>query len=169
MREPAPAGTIRDRVRLFFDLFKLRIGFAIGLTALAGAVAVPGGGATAWQVAILVACVIAASFARNALRTVQIAEAAKERGARLIVFSDSPLAPISQLADALLLIRTESPSFIQSLTAVFSVVNGLVLTTSAQRGEEVTSRLAEIEELLRRFDVVLFAVVQNQLAKPQTS
>jgi heme o synthase len=57
---------MRDRARLFFDLFKLRIGFAIGLTALAGALAVPGHGAPAWQVAVLVACVIAASASAGA-------------------------------------------------------------------------------------------------------
>ena len=57
---------MRESVRLFFDLFKLRIGFAIGLTALAGALAVPGRPASAWQVAILVACVIAASASAGA-------------------------------------------------------------------------------------------------------
>jgi protoheme IX farnesyltransferase len=57
---------MRDRARIFFDLFKLRIGFAIGLTAFAGALAVPGHGAPAWQVALLVACVIAASASAGA-------------------------------------------------------------------------------------------------------
>ncbi|HQZ46072.1 MAG TPA: heme o synthase [Usitatibacteraceae bacterium] len=57
---------MRQRVRLFFDLFKLRIGFAIGLTALAGALAVPGATVDAWRVALLVACVIAASASAGA-------------------------------------------------------------------------------------------------------
>jgi protoheme IX farnesyltransferase len=55
-----------ERVRHFFDLFKLSIGFAIGLTALAGALAVPGRHSAAWQVALLVACVIAASASAGA-------------------------------------------------------------------------------------------------------
>ena len=66
MREDRLASPGPGPVRLFFDLFKLRIGFAIGLTALAGALAVPGGGAPAWQVALLVACVIAASASAGA-------------------------------------------------------------------------------------------------------
>ena len=57
---------MKDRAKIFFDLFKLRIGFAIGLTAFAGALAVPGSGAPAWQVAVLVACVIAASASAGA-------------------------------------------------------------------------------------------------------
>ncbi len=67
MSEDGHAGPMRDQVRLFFDLFKLRIGFAIGLTALAGALAVPGRQAAgAWQIALLVACVIAASASAGA-------------------------------------------------------------------------------------------------------
>jgi hypothetical protein len=46
---------MKDRAKIFFDLFKLRIGFAIGLTAFAGALAVPGSGAPAWQVGGFVA------------------------------------------------------------------------------------------------------------------
>jgi len=57
---------MREGARLFFDLFKLRIGFAIGLTALAGALAVPGAAAPAWRVALLVACVVAASASAGA-------------------------------------------------------------------------------------------------------
>jgi len=62
----APAGSLAGHARLFFDLFKLRIGFAIGLTALAGALAVPGAAVSAVQVAVLVACVVAASASAGA-------------------------------------------------------------------------------------------------------
>jgi len=44
MRDEGHADAKPGHVRLFFDLFKLRIGFAIGLTALAGALAVPAAG-----------------------------------------------------------------------------------------------------------------------------
>ena len=57
---------MKDRAKIFFDLFKLRIGFAIGLTAFAGALAVPGRSAPGWQVALLVACVVAASASAGA-------------------------------------------------------------------------------------------------------
>jgi protoheme IX farnesyltransferase len=57
---------MRENAKLFFDLFKLRIGLAIGLTAFAGAMATPGPRPAAWQVALLVACVIASSAAAGA-------------------------------------------------------------------------------------------------------
>ena len=48
-----------------FDLFKLRIGFAIALTALAGALVAPGPGG-AWRIAAIVAAVLVASAAAGA-------------------------------------------------------------------------------------------------------
>ena len=83
MSEDGHAGPMRDQVRLFFDLFKLRIGFAIGLTALAGALAVPGRQAAgAWQIALLVACVIAASASAGALTSTSSATSTRAWGAR---------------------------------------------------------------------------------------
>jgi protoheme IX farnesyltransferase len=61
-----PPRALPSRTRLFLNLFKLRIGVTIGMTALVGAVAVPGAGRSAWQVALLVACVIVASAAAGA-------------------------------------------------------------------------------------------------------
>jgi heme o synthase len=64
--ERSPPHAISSRVRLFLNLFKLRIGVTIGTTALVGALAVPGAGHSAWQVVLLVACVIVASAAAGA-------------------------------------------------------------------------------------------------------
>jgi protoheme IX farnesyltransferase len=63
---PAPPGPVGARLRLFLNLFKLRIGFTIGITALAGAVAIPGAGEAGWRVLLAVACVIVASSAAGA-------------------------------------------------------------------------------------------------------
>lgn len=52
-------------MRLFFDLFKLRIGFAIALTALAGSAVAPGS-ASGWQVAVAALAVLVASAAAGA-------------------------------------------------------------------------------------------------------
>ncbi|QJR14256.1 heme o synthase [Usitatibacter palustris] len=52
-------------MRLFLDLFKLRIGFAIALTALAGSMVAPGT-AGAWPVAIVTLAVLFASAAAGA-------------------------------------------------------------------------------------------------------
>lgn len=56
-----------DTFRLLFSVFKLRIGFAIMLTALAGMAVTPGAGPGAWQVAALALAVLLSSAAAGAL------------------------------------------------------------------------------------------------------
>jgi len=53
-------------MRLWFGLFKLRIGMLIAITALAGAAVTPGPSLTAWQYAVLGLSVLAASAAAGA-------------------------------------------------------------------------------------------------------
>ncbi|MGR2689727.1 heme o synthase [Pelomicrobium sp. P1] len=57
---------MRDGARLFFDLFKLRIGLPIGLTALAGLAVTPGPPLAGWQVAVLALAVVMASASAGA-------------------------------------------------------------------------------------------------------
>ena len=59
--EPAPS-----RVRLCFDVFKLRIGLVIGFTALAGVAVTPGPALAAWRIAALALAVTMASAAAGA-------------------------------------------------------------------------------------------------------
>jgi protoheme IX farnesyltransferase len=55
-----------SRLRLFFDLFKLRIGLVIGFTAVAGLAVTPGKSLPAWQVLVLALAVTMASAAAGA-------------------------------------------------------------------------------------------------------
>ncbi|MBK9702726.1 MAG: protoheme IX farnesyltransferase [Betaproteobacteria bacterium] len=55
-----------SRVRLFFDLFKLRIGLVIGFTAVAGIAITPGPALPGWQVLALALAVTLASAAAGA-------------------------------------------------------------------------------------------------------
>ena len=64
----SPAGRrgISSAVRLFFDLFKLRIGLVIGFTAVAGLAITPGPSPPGWQVLVLALAVTMASAAAGA-------------------------------------------------------------------------------------------------------
>ena len=62
----AQAGSSPSRVRLFFDVFKLRIGLVIGFTALAGVAVTPGPALPGWQIAALALAVTMASAAAGA-------------------------------------------------------------------------------------------------------
>ena len=55
-----------NRIALFFDLFKLRIGVVIGLTALAGLAVTPGAAPAGWRIALLALAVTVSSAAAGA-------------------------------------------------------------------------------------------------------
>lgn len=57
---------MNTRIALFFDLFKLRIGLVIGVTALAGVAVVPGAGPALWPTVLLVFAVVVSSAAAGA-------------------------------------------------------------------------------------------------------
>ncbi len=63
--QPQPR-RVAASVRLFFDLFKLRIGLVIGFTAVAGLAVTPGPSLPAWQVLTLALAVTLASAAAGA-------------------------------------------------------------------------------------------------------
>ena len=58
--------TMVKRIALFFDLFKLRIGLVIGVTALAGLAVAPGAAPAAWRIALLALAVTVSSAAAGA-------------------------------------------------------------------------------------------------------
>ena len=61
-REP----TMSSAVKLIFNLFKLRIGVVIALTAVAGYAVQPGAGPEAWRLAVLFLAVLVSSAAAGA-------------------------------------------------------------------------------------------------------
>ena len=62
----SPERALRSRVRLFFDLFKLRIGLVIGFTAVTGAAVTPGPSLGAWRLLLLALAVTSAAAAAGA-------------------------------------------------------------------------------------------------------
>jgi heme o synthase len=66
MTGQADSGARAGRLRLFFDLFKLRIGLVIGFTAVAGLAVTPGPSLPGWQVLALALAVTMASAAAGA-------------------------------------------------------------------------------------------------------
>jgi protoheme IX farnesyltransferase len=66
MTAQTDTGARAGRLRLFFDLFKLRIGLVIGFTAVAGLAVTPGPSVPGWQVLALALAVTMASAAAGA-------------------------------------------------------------------------------------------------------
>ena len=66
VRLPAQSGSMRETVRILFAVFKLRIGFAIMLCALAGMAIAPGPAPEGWRMAVLALAVLLSSASAGA-------------------------------------------------------------------------------------------------------
>lgn len=84
--------------------------------------------------------------------TVETARYVKARGARVVAVTDSDLSPLAAVADRVLLIGTESPSFFHTMTPAFAAVECLAALVAARRGKETLSALAESEQQLAAFN-----------------
>ena len=95
----------------------------------------------------------AISFPRYSKRTITAVAYAKEKGADVIALTDSPVAPIADYADHLLLAQSDMASFVDSLVAPLSIINAIVVAVARKKQDEVSERLRVLEEVWDRYDV----------------
>ncbi|MFT9850407.1 MurR/RpiR family transcriptional regulator [Aneurinibacillus sp. REN35] len=93
--------------------------------------------------------VLAISFRRYAKETIQLAQLAKENGANVIAVTDSLVAPITQYSEHTLPVAT-TKSTVDSVPALFSILNALLTALSAVKNEEVTNKLTHYEKTYDR-------------------
>jgi DNA-binding MurR/RpiR family transcriptional regulator len=84
--------------------------------------------------------------------TVETARYVTTHGARVVAVTDSELSPLAAVADRVVLIGTESPSFFHTMTPAFAAVECLAALVAARRGKETLSALAESEQQLAAFN-----------------
>lgn len=97
---------------------------------------------------------IGLSFPRYSKRTIKAMRYAKDRGANVIGITDNSLSPIAKLADTALCARSDMVSFVDSLVAPLSLVNALIVATSAKaKGQELTTDFARLEAIWAEYDI----------------
>ncbi len=96
---------------------------------------------------------IGISFPRYTLRTVEIMEYAKKKGAKTAAITDSVMSPLAQLADISVLANSNLNSFIDSFTAPLSLVNALVTAVGIKKRGKTLDSLAELEEIWKKYNV----------------
>ncbi|WP_085043769.1 MurR/RpiR family transcriptional regulator [Ensifer aridi] len=84
--------------------------------------------------------------------TLQAAEFAVTRGAKVVALTDSELSPIARLSEVVIRVRTEMPSFIHTMTPAFVAVECLLKLVAARRGDCALQALAANEGHLAEFD-----------------
>jgi DNA-binding MurR/RpiR family transcriptional regulator len=91
---------------------------------------------------------LVASFAPYSREALQVAQAAKAAGLRIVAVTDSIASPLSLLADETLLFAIDSPSFFPSVAAGVAVTEALVEMLASRAGKPVIRRIDEAEAQL---------------------
>lgn len=93
---------------------------------------------------------VALSIAPYTTLTVEAVAYAVERGIQVIAVTDSRAAPIARQATVTIVVPTETPSFLQTMTPAFLVVECLAALVAARRGQLAVDAIARAEVLLDR-------------------
>jgi DNA-binding MurR/RpiR family transcriptional regulator len=89
--------------------------------------------------------VFAVSVAPYTRLTVQAAEYARLRGAAVVALTDSAHSPLALLADEVIVVRTETPSFFHSMTPAFAAVECLGALMTARKGQAALDAIKAAE------------------------
>ena len=95
------------------------------------------------------------SFPRYSTRTVETLAFAKSMGAKVAAITDGVFSPIAELADYVLMARSDMASFADSLTAPLSLINALIVAASLRRKDDVHERLDKLESIWKRQKVYI--------------
>jgi DNA-binding MurR/RpiR family transcriptional regulator len=79
--------------------------------------------------------------------TIELARAAADAGATIVLLTDQYLSPISDIAEAVLPARVDAPSPFDSLVPAMAVVESLVAGISDKLGPAARKRVRHLEEL----------------------
>jgi DNA-binding MurR/RpiR family transcriptional regulator len=91
---------------------------------------------------------VVVSFAPYSVEAARVAEAALEKGSKLIAITDSAVSPIALNADKVLIFSHESPSFFPSLVAATAIAESLVAHLLALEGTDAVQQLERAEQSL---------------------
>ena len=91
---------------------------------------------------------VAIGFAPYSREALLSAQAAKAAGCRVIAITDSPVSPLSLLADVTLLFAIGSPSFFPSISAGVAVTEALLELLASRAGKDVVKRIDQAETQL---------------------
>lgn len=96
---------------------------------------------------------IGISFPRYSKNTVRALEYARKNGAEVIGITDSLNSPIAQHSDYPIIAQSDAISFVDSLTASFSLINALVVAVGLKNSDTVHKSFERLEEIWDEYGV----------------
>ncbi len=104
---------------------------------------------------------IGISFPRYSTRTAEALAFAKTRKAKVVAITDSPFAPIAEIADNILIAKSDMASFADSLAAPLSLINAIIVAASLRNKEEVYDCFNQLEGIWKDHNVYTAAREQK--------
>jgi DNA-binding MurR/RpiR family transcriptional regulator len=98
-------------------------------------------------------CLLAVSVEPYTRQTIETVAYAAHQKVPVVALTDSRLSPLASLADALVLIPTESPSFFHALTPAFLVIEIIAALIAGRGGLASLRALRRTEAQLSAFNV----------------
>ncbi|GAA3111422.1 MurR/RpiR family transcriptional regulator [Streptosporangium carneum] len=92
--------------------------------------------------------VVVFDYRRYQRDVVEFARRAHEGGARVVLFTDPWLSPVSEVADLVIPVRVEAPSPFDSLVPALALVETVVAGVTARLGKAGEERLRRCEEIV---------------------
>lgn len=95
-------------------------------------------------------CLLLTSFSPYSRESLDVLNAARQAGARIIAITDSPVSPLAQAADCTLLFSLSSPSFFPSIVSGMGIAECLLAMLVARHGREAVNKIESAERYLQR-------------------
>ena len=78
---------------------------------------------------------------------------AKQKNAKVVVFTDSDVSPLVEFSDCVLIAQSDMASFMDSLVAPLSIINAIIIEITSRREKEITERFDALEKLWDEYEV----------------
>lgn len=96
---------------------------------------------------------IGISFPRYSKNTIKALEYAQRNGATVVGITDSKTSPVAQVSDICLVAESDTTSFVDSLTAPFSLINALVVSVGLKNRDRVNTNFERLEKVWDEYEV----------------
>ena len=97
--------------------------------------------------------VIAFSVPRYSSKMVNEVKFAKQKGAKVIVITDSISSPLAEYATHLLTAQSDMASFMDSLVAPLSIINAIIVQITEKREDLIRERFDRLEKIWDEYNV----------------
>lgn len=97
--------------------------------------------------------IIGISYPRYSKRTLEALDYGKDKGCKIIGITDSLISPAAQYADATLIASSNMLSFVDSLVAPLSLINGFIVAIGMEKKGDITAYFEDLEYIWKKHGV----------------